>query len=90
VVERLAFGPATVSDLAAGSEMALPSFCQHLDVLEQAGIVQSRKQGRVRTYEIVPDRLAAAEQWLVEQRTVWARRLDSLDSYLATLKEKPS
>lgn len=82
VVERLGIGPAATSDLARPFAMALPSFTQHLDVLERSGLVTSRKQGRVRTYELVPTRLETAQDWLAGQRDHWTRRLDQLDSYL--------
>jgi DNA-binding transcriptional ArsR family regulator len=87
VLERLSSGPAAVSELARPFAMTLPSFTQHLDVLEHCGLVTSRKAGRVRTYEIAPQVLRNAEQWLEAQRNMWERRLDQLDSYLAELKE---
>jgi DNA-binding transcriptional ArsR family regulator len=85
VVERLSRQPASVSELAAGFDMALPSFVQHLNVLEQSGLVRSRKTGRVRTYRLAPDRLQAAAGWLEQQRTLWERRLDQFDAYVKTL-----
>lgn len=85
VVERLGRGPASVSDLAAAFEMALPSFLQHLAVLEECGLVRSKKEGRVRTYQLAPKRLQAAEDWLTRQRTQWEKRLDQLDDYLQRL-----
>jgi DNA-binding transcriptional ArsR family regulator len=88
VLSRLSGGPAAVSELARPFKMALPSFTQHLDVLEDCGLVRSRKLGRVRTYRLVPQPLRAAERWMVEQRALWDRRLDQLDSYLEELKEK--
>jgi DNA-binding transcriptional ArsR family regulator len=88
VVERLNRGPASVSELAEPFAMALPSFVQHLRVLEDCGLVFSRKTGRVRSYQLAPKRLKTAEDWLTRQRTLWERRLDQLDSYLATLKPK--
>jgi DNA-binding transcriptional ArsR family regulator len=87
VLNRLGVGPAPVSELARPFNMALPSFTQHLDVLEQSGLVRSRKAGRVRTYRLVPQRLQAAERWMSKQRALWERRLDQLDSYLLELKE---
>ena len=86
VVERLSRSPASVSELAKPFEIALPSFVQHLGVLEGTGLVRSHKHGRVRTYELVPERLRFAEDWLSEQRSIWERRLDQLDAYLATMK----
>src|SRR5262245_11184450 len=82
VLERLSQSPASVSDLAAPFAMALPSFMQHLGVLEECGLVQSQKHGRVRTYRLTPERLRMAEDWLSEQRTFWERRLDQLDEFL--------
>jgi len=84
VVERLGRGPAATSVLAEPYPMALPSFVQHLDVLERSGLVTSRKVGRVRTYALVADRLDAAQTWLDAQRDLWNRRLDQLDAYLRT------
>ena len=67
---------------------ALPSFTQHLNVLEKFRLVKSTKSGRVRTYELVPKRLQAAEDWITDWRRLWERRLDQLDAYLLTMKEK--
>ena len=67
--------------------MALPSFSQHLDVLEKCGLVRSRKTGRVRTYRLVPKPLEQVDHWMGRQRSIWERRLDQLDSFLATLKQ---
>ncbi len=82
VLERLSAGPAATSELAAPFDMALPSFTQHLGVLEDSGLVRSKKRGRVRTYQLAPRRLEAAEHWMVKQRCVWQRRLDQLDEVL--------
>ena len=68
--------------------MALPSFVQHLKVLEGCGLVRSKKVGRVRTYQLIPRRLKLAEDWLSQQRELWERRLDQLDEYLVELKDK--
>jgi DNA-binding transcriptional ArsR family regulator len=88
VLERLSSGPAPVSELARPFKMALPSFCQHLDVLENCGLVKSCKSGRVRTYQLAPRSLQLAEHWLERQRSNWEGRLDRLDTYLDTLKEQ--
>lgn len=88
VLERLSNGPASVSELAEPFEMALPSFVEHLRVLEGCGLVRSWKTGRVRTYQLVPKRLRLAEDWLASQRMLWERRLDQLDEYLMKLKEE--
>ena len=88
VLERLSAGPATVSDLAAPFDMQLPSFVQHLSVLEQSRLVTSTKRGRVRTYEIAPERFKVVEDWLTARRLVWEARLDRFDEYVKQLKEK--
>lgn len=88
VLERLSARPASVSELAASYGMALPSFVEHLKVLESSGLVRSQKTGRVRTYELAPDQLKLAEDWLGRQRSMWERRLDRLDNYLLKLKEE--
>jgi DNA-binding transcriptional ArsR family regulator len=93
VVERLAKGPASTSELATPFAMALPSFTQHLDVLVGAALVESTKQGRVRTYRLAPTPLVGAGDWLATQRSLWDRRLDQLDDHLLELaradKENP-
>ena len=90
VLEQLSVGPATVSELAAPFDMKLPSFVQHLTVLEQSRLVKSKKRGRVRTYEIAPERFKLAEDWLTERRRLWESRLDRFDEYVKQLKEKES
>ena len=88
VVERLGTGPAATTELARPFAMALPSFTQHLDVLERSGLVASTKQGRVRTYRLAPDTLESAERWMASQRRLWETRLDQLDEHLLAQKEK--
>jgi DNA-binding transcriptional ArsR family regulator len=89
VVQRLARGPASMSDLARRFDMALPSFAQHMGVLERSGLIRSRKKGRVRTYRLESRRLQQAEHWLEKQRTLWATRLDQLDRFLTSDPEAP-
>jgi len=90
VVARLSKGPVSTSALARPFAMALPSFTQHLGVLEACGLVRSKKKGRVRTYELSATRLKAAEAWISLQRAAWEKRLDQLDAYLMTMKERQS
>ena len=87
VLSRLGHGPAPVSELAEPFDMALPSFMQHLRVLEDSGLVRSRKKGRVRTCRLAPQPLRRAEGWIAEQRALWERRLDQLDGYLQRMQE---
>jgi DNA-binding transcriptional ArsR family regulator len=88
VLERLCAGPAAVGEMARAFDMALPSFTQHLQVLEGCGLVESRKDGRVRTYRLTPAPLRPAERWMADRRKLWETRLDQLDRYLQTMKEK--
>ncbi len=88
VLERLSRSPAAATELARPFDMTLPSFTQHLKVLEDSGLVQSQKTGRVRTYRLAADQLRTAEDWLAKQLHTWERRLDQLDEYLLELKEQ--
>jgi DNA-binding transcriptional ArsR family regulator len=88
MIERLARGPASVSDLARPFDMALPSVIQHLAVLEAAGIVTSTKVGRVRTYQLAPDALTPAAEWISRQRLPAEHRLDRLGEFLTRPGEK--
>ena len=90
VLEHLSSGPATVSELAEPFDMRLPSFVQHLSVLEQSRLVKSKKRGRVRTYEIAPERFKVVENWLTARRELWEARLDQFDEYVNQLKKKES
>ena len=86
IIERLSRGPTPVSELARPLPMSLPSAMQHLGVLEAAGLVRSKKIGRVRTCAIEPKALSRAEQWINARRTEWQHRLDRLGEYLKTLE----
>lgn len=90
VLARLSAGPASVGELAAGFDMKLPSFVQHLSVLEHSRLVKSNKRGRVRTYELAPERLQVVEDWLAARRRTWEQRLDQFDQYVHQLKAKES
>lgn len=90
VLEQLFSGPASVSELAAPFDMKLPSFVQHLSLLEKSRLVRSKKEGRVRTYEIAPEMFKIAESWLTERRQLWESRFDRFDEYVKNLKESKS
>lgn len=90
VIEHLSRGPASVSELAAPFDMQLPSFVQHLSILEKSRLVRSRKHGRVRTFELAPERFKDAEDWLVQRRREWEARLDRFDRYVHQLKARES
>jgi DNA-binding transcriptional ArsR family regulator len=83
LLERLSTGPLTVSHLAAPFPISLAAVVQHLQVLEQCGIVQTEKVGRVRTCHLETKALATAEKWITQRRRSWEQRLDRLGEYLA-------
>jgi DNA-binding transcriptional ArsR family regulator len=88
MLERLSNGPASVSELAKPLSMSLPAVMQHLAFLEQAGLVASRKVGRVRTCQIEPLALTEAERWINARRVEWQRRFDRLEDYLVEMKNQ--
>lgn len=89
MVDRLSRGPASVSELAKPFQMSLPAVVQHLQVLEQSGLVRSEKVGRVRTCTIDSGALSQAEQWINDRRIAWERRLDRLGEFLAANEDEP-
>ena len=88
VIEALRRGPASTSELARPFGMALPSFAQHLDTLEDCGLVRSRKTGRVRTYRLSATSLTKASRWLDAQREQWEGRLDRFDQFVVKTHSK--
>ena len=86
IMDRLTLGPASVSELAKPLPMSLPAVMLHLKVLEESGLVQSEKQGRVRTCRIEPQMLSQAERWITERRQMWERNLDRLGAFLEETK----
>jgi DNA-binding transcriptional ArsR family regulator len=88
MVERLARGPAAVSELARPLPMSLPAAMQHLAVLEAAGLVTTRKEGRVRICAVEPTTLGLVERWVEARKQEWERRLDRLGDYLETLEKE--
>ncbi|WP_417686877.1 ArsR/SmtB family transcription factor [Roseibium sp.] len=83
ILTQLAEGPSRVSTLAEPTGLRLPTVMRHLSVLEDAGLIVSSKDGRVRTCAMVPEALAPARSWLDEQRAIWEARLDRLDAFVA-------
>ena len=88
IVERLTHGPETVSGLARPFAMSLSAVMQHLAALESAGLIVSRKTGRVRTCQIEPGALAVMERWIAARRGEWERRLDRLGAVLNDMKQE--
>lgn len=88
ILQRLARGEASVSELAEPHDMALPSFMEHLKKLESANLITSKKKGRTRTCALSPDAFAPAKDWLSAQSEIWENRLDSFDDYINTLMQE--
>jgi DNA-binding transcriptional ArsR family regulator len=88
MMDRLSTGPASVSELAAPLDMALPSVTKHLNVLESSGLVRSEKSGRVRTYRIAPNAFRDAETWIAGRKAKWNRQFDRLEQYLVETAAK--
>lgn len=82
IVDRLSAGGATVSELAERFPMSLRGVLKHVQVLEDAGLVRTAKQGRVRRCELQPAGIDEAARWLDAVRDRWERRLDRLERYL--------
>ena len=87
IVERLILGEAPVSELAKPLAMSLAAVVQHIQNLEQSGLIRTQKIGRVRTCRIDPQTLRAAETWIAQRRTLWEQRLDRLGALLAEQPE---
>jgi DNA-binding transcriptional ArsR family regulator len=88
ILSVLVHGPVSVSALAAPFAMALPSLMKHLSVLERSGVIRSNKVGRVRTCELVPQSLSAAERWMSEQRAAWEARTDRMVTFVENLHQE--
>lgn len=85
MLERLAAGAQTVTDLAQPTGLKLPTVMRHLSVLQAAGLVTTAKDGRVRSCALVPEALDPLRGWLDDQRAIWEARLDRLDDYVTQL-----
>jgi DNA-binding transcriptional ArsR family regulator len=88
VLDRLARGDASITDLADAFDMTLTGMKKHVVVLEAAGLVSTEKVGRVRTCSLGPSRLDDELEWIEGYRRVWAARFDALDLVIAELKQK--
>ncbi len=87
IVERLAQGEATLSELAAPHEMSMPAIMKHVGKLADAGLVNRSKTGRVVTCSLNPEPLDEASRWLNENLTFWNGRLDALGAFIDRKRE---
>jgi DNA-binding transcriptional ArsR family regulator len=87
ILDRLTERPMSVSQLAGPLEVTLTAVAQHLQILEEVGLVHTEKLGRVRTCRIEAAGFQALEQWICDHRTAWERKLDRLGQFLAEEEE---
>ena len=88
ILTRLAERPARVTDLSEPTGLSLPTVMRHISVLEEAGLIATSKDGRVRTCAIVPEAMEPVRTWLDEQRAIWESRLDRLDAFAMKAMEE--
>jgi DNA-binding transcriptional ArsR family regulator len=88
IIEKLSEGPSSISHLAEPLKITLAAVVQHVQVLEESGLVRTEKLGRVRTCQIEPAGLRLIEQWTNARRSRWERRLDRLGELLAEPDKK--
>jgi DNA-binding transcriptional ArsR family regulator len=82
IVEQLSKKEASVSELAQPLKMSMPAVVQHIQILEESGLIRTQKSGRVRTCRIEPRSLEVIEGWLTQRRRLWERNLDRLGEFL--------
>jgi DNA-binding transcriptional ArsR family regulator len=87
ILDKLCEGPLSVSQLQTPLDITLTAVVQHLQVLEESGLVHTEKVGRVRTCRIETAGFNALEQWIGDRRSMWERRLDRLGDLLAESNE---
>jgi DNA-binding transcriptional ArsR family regulator len=83
----LAHGAATVGEATGGFGVSKPTISRHVKVLEEAGVVVRRIEGRTHLLDLDLDALAEAVDWIDRQRSIWERMLDVIDDYLEEQKE---
>lgn len=90
MMEKLSAGPISVSRLAVPFGITLAAVVQHLQVLEECGLVQTEKHGRVRTCRTQPAGLQVAAQWIADRKSLWELRLDKLGQLLTEPEQTPA
>ena len=88
IVERLARGPATVGQAAAGTGVSKPAISKHLRVLEVANVIVRAVDGREHRLSLNPDSLDDASGWIDRQRLLWERKFDVVEEYLQERKQR--
>ena len=90
ILERLGRADASISELALDFEMSLTGLKKHVQVLEGAGLVTTKKVGRVRHCRLGPRRLEDETAWIEKYRRLLAERLDHLAAFLERTKGNPT
>lgn len=90
IINRLARGPARISDIAAPFAMSLTGVCKHVRVLEKARLVRRTHRGRENTLELTPEPLRDVARWVARYERFWSARLDRLEGFFAAKQEKGS
>jgi DNA-binding transcriptional ArsR family regulator len=88
IVERLARGRLSITEVAAGISMSQPAISKHVKILEQSGLIRRKVEGRVHHLELSPKAMEGATLWIERQRKYWNAALDRLDAYLTESAEK--
>ena len=88
ILINLAAGQASIKDLAAPFRISLPGFLKHIAVLEQAGLVETQKHGRVRTCRLNAVPMLSAAEWLAHYEAFWSGQLDALGEFLEQENER--
>ncbi len=83
IVDRLARGPARISDVAADFPMTLTGFCKHVRILERAGLVRRKRRGRENTLRLQSEPLRDVAEWVLQYREFWTTRLDRLEQFFS-------
>ena len=88
MLEQLSEGAISASQLAEPLGLTLAAIVQHLQVLEESGLIHTEKVGRVRICHIEPKGLSLAERWIADRQSLWQQRFDGLGNLLAESDEK--
>ncbi len=88
ILANLAEGERCVTDLAKPHRMSLPAISKHLRVLEKAGLVRRKRDGRVHRLKLEAKPMQQAQQWIEEYRRFWEESLDRLDAYLKKVQSE--
>ena len=86
ILERLTWGPASISELARPTGISLPGVLKHVRILEEANLVTTEKRGRTRECRLGPEQMDDATTWIESQRRQWERRLDRLEAIIERTK----